>query len=105
MAGDFGRKLKTDNSHLQGLTSARFVHLDGSVTTPVTIVAAGTACNLQRITLSTNGASVIVKTGTDIIAVIASDAPEGDFDYGVYCPNGLTVTMGGAGDVTVVYDR
>ena len=101
---DFGRKLKTDNSHLQSLTTARFEHLDGSDTS-VDVVAAGTACNLQRIVLNTNGASVIARTGSREIATIASDAPEQTFDYGVYCENGLLIEMSGAGDITVVYDR
>jgi hypothetical protein len=101
---DFSRKIKSDNSHLACLTSARFVHIDGGVTTPVTIPSTE-AKNLLRIVLNTNGSTLLVRTGSRVVASIASDAPEQTFDYGVYCENGITYEAGGALSATLVFDR
>lgn len=105
MAGDYGKKVQADNHHLANLTSARNVHIDGSVTTPISVVATGTGCRLLRVVLNTNGATLRIRSGSDVIANIALDAPEQTFNYGIYCPNGLIYEAGGVGDWTLVYGR
>jgi hypothetical protein len=102
---DFGKKVQADNSALSNLTSARFVWIDGSVTTPQTVVAANTGCRLLRVILNTNGATLKVRTGSRVVATIASDAPEQTFNYGVYCENGLIYEAGGALDATLVFGK
>jgi hypothetical protein len=99
---DFNKKIQSENRHLENLTSARFYYVDGSVTTQQTIING--ACRLVRCVLNTNGATITLKDGTRTIAVIASDAPEGPFDYGLYIENKLTVQANGAVDATVVFD-
>lgn len=102
MAGEFNKKTRSGNRHLQSLTSSKFYYVDGSSTSQQTIVNG--ACVLKGCTLNTNGATVTLKDGTRVIAVIASDAPEGPFDYGIYIENKLTVQCSGAVDATVLFD-
>ncbi len=97
----YGKKTQSANAHLANLTTARFYSVDGSNTNQVTIVPG--ACRLVRVTLNTNGSTVTLKDGSRGIAVIALDAPEGTFDYGIYCENSLTVQAGGSVDATVVF--
>lgn len=99
---DYSKKVKSDNQHLADLTGAKFAYLDGS-TTPMTIVASGVGCRLLRVILNTNGNTVTLRTGSRVIAVIANDAPEGPFPYGVYCEDGLIAECGGAVNATVVF--
>lgn len=105
MANDYTRKTRSPQDTLKSMVSGRFLQIDGGTTTPISVVPAGIGCSLIRVVLNTNGATLNVKSGSRQIANIASDAPEGDFDYGVYCENGLTVQASGAGDWTIVYDR
>lgn len=98
----FDKKLQSDNAHLGNLTGARFVHVDGSVTTPITVRA--TAGRLLRVILNTNGATLTLRDGnSEVIAIIASDAPEGPFPYGVYFDQSLQVIASGALDATIVF--
>lgn len=97
---DYARKVQSDNEHLSQLTSARFVKVDGS-TTPQTVVTSG--ARLLRVVLNTNGATILLRTGSRQIGTIALDAPEGTFNYGVYCENGIQVETGGAVDATLVF--
>lgn len=101
MATSYGKKVLGTNSHIAALTSARFYSVDGSNTSQQTINPS--ACRLVRVTLNTNGSTVTLKDGSRGIAVIASDAPEQTFEYGIYCENSLTVQAGGAVDATVVF--
>jgi len=96
-------KVQSDNKHLQNAGSAQFKHLDGSVTT-TQVVPATDSCSLLRVVLNTNGNVVTLRTGSRVIGVIANDAPEGTFPYGVWCENGLIADCGGAVDVTIVFD-
>lgn len=91
-----------DNKHLEALTSAKWVHLDGSVTTPVTIRA--TAGRLQKVILNTNGATITLRNGSEVIGIIAADAPEGPFPYGIFCNTSIIATCSGAVDATVVFE-
>lgn len=100
---DFGRKTRSDNRHLQNLTGAKFVHVDGSDTTPVTVFSTGG--QLLRVILNTNGASLNLKSGSRQIGTIASDAAEDTFHYGIYCENGLTYQASGALSATLVFDN
>lgn len=90
-----------DNKHLQDSTSARFVHVPASSTG---LVIRATAGRLLRVVLNTNGGTVTLKNGaSDVIGIIALDAPEGTFNYGVFCPNGIIVDTGATVDCTVVF--
>jgi hypothetical protein len=105
MAGSYKQKTQGDNAALANLTSATAVHVDGGVTTPVSLVPAGTGCRLLRVILNTNGAVLRIRTGSRVIAVIATDAPEQTFDYGTYLEDGLIYEASGAMSATIVYGR
>ena len=99
---DYTRRTSSDNKHLSTLSSARFIHIDGSVTTPITIRATGG--RLLRVILNTNGATLTLKDGpSEVIGLIATDAPEGTFHYGVYCDTSIVVEASGALDATIVF--
>ena len=90
-----------DNKHLEGLTSGRFAHVIASQSN---FVVRATAGRLLRVILNTNGGTVTLKNGQSaVIGIIASDSPEGTFNYGVYCSNGIYVDTGATSDVTVVF--
>lgn len=94
-------RIQSDNKHLQNLTSARFVHVPASTTDLVIRSSEG---RLLRVVLNTNGGTVTLRNGdTDVIGIIASDAPETTFYYGVFCPNGIQVDTGATVDCTIVY--
>jgi len=99
---DFKRRVQSDNRHLENLTSARFIHVDGSDTTPITVHTG--ECRLLKLVLNTNGATIKLRTGTRVIANVAADAPETTLIYGLYCENGLIVECGGSVDATVIYE-
>jgi hypothetical protein len=98
---DYGKKIQSDNKHLANTTSARKVHIDGSSTVAQTIRSTGG--RLLRVILNTNGATVTLRDGSDVIGIIAADAPEGTFNYGVYCNQSIIVQAGGAVDATIVF--
>ena len=100
---NYKNKVQTDNKHLANGTSARHVHIDGSVTTPVSVLAAGSGGRLLRVLLNTNGNTLRIRSGSDVIAVIASDAPEQSFPYGIYVNNGLIYEAGGTISATLVF--
>lgn len=101
---DYKRKIQSENKHLGNLTSGQFVHIDGSVTTPVNVGPADVGRRLSRVILNTNGATLNLKSGSRQIGTIASDAPEQTFWYGIYCENGLTYQASGALSATLVFD-
>jgi hypothetical protein len=98
---DYSRK----HQGLTGQDAGRFVHIDGSVTTPITVLASTLGGKLKRVVLNTNGATLRVRSGSEVICNIALDAPEQVFEYGVYFANGLIYEAGGALDATLVFDR
>lgn len=100
---DFTKRTKSDNTHLNYSTGATYAYVDGSVTTPVVVSATGV--RLLRVILNTNGATLNIKNGSRQIATIATDAPEGTFNYGIYCENGLTYQASGALDATLVFGK
>ena len=99
------KKVQSDNQSLANLTGAKYVHIDGSNTGVIPIIAAGDGGRLLRVILNTNGATLTLKaaSGGEVIGIIATDAPEQTFNYGVFCPNGLIAQASGALDATVVY--
>jgi hypothetical protein len=99
--GDYKKKVQSDNKHLSNLTSARFAHVEASQTDYVVRSIPG---RLLRVVLNTNGGVVVLKNGSAIIASIAADAPEGPYDYGIYCHENINITTGAGCDVTVVFD-
>lgn len=99
MASDYGKKTQSGNAHLANLTSARYAHVPASTTKTVR----STAGRLLRVVLNTNGGAVTLRDGTDVIGIIAADAPETTFDYGIYCNTSIVVETGATADVTVVY--
>lgn len=94
-------RTNSDNRHLQNLTSASFVHLTAAVTGKVIKDKPG---RLLRVILNTNGGAVTVRNGSEVIGIIAADAPEATFDYGVYCNNSIKVDVANTCDVTIIYD-
>lgn len=95
----YSRKTQSDNAHLANSTSARYIHPPVSSTT----TARTTPGRLLRVILNTNGGTVTLRDGSDVIAVIATDAPEGTYNYGVYCNNSIIVDTGATVDCTVVF--
>lgn len=93
-------RLKGDNKHLETMADARFSHVVASTTKTV----ANGPATLMRIVLNTNGGVVLVRNGSEVIASIAADAPEGNIDYGVFCSDSLVVETGATCDVTVVFN-
>ena len=97
-------KVQTDNRALTSLTGAEdWIHIDGSVTTPVTRVTGGG--RLLRVILNTNGAVLRIRNGSEVIAVIATDAPEQTFNYGLYFNGNLITEASGALSATLVVDN
>lgn len=105
MAATYGKKAQTSNSALVSMTSARYIHVDGTVTTPLAIIPSGNGGRLLRVILNTNGATLRIRSNSNVIANIALDAPEQTFNYGVYVNDGLIVEAGGVLDATIVFDR
>lgn len=97
-------RVQADNKHLQDLTSAEWVHVDASQTNKQ--IRSG-AVGLLKVVLNTNGGTVTLRNGTagEVVAIIASDAPEQAFDYGILCTNGLYVDTGSTVDCTIVVDN
>lgn len=96
-------KAQADNTHLSNLTSARFKHVDGSATSGQ-VVPSGTPAHLLRVILNTNGNTLTLKNGaSEVIAIIASDAPEQTFNYGVWCSKDIRFETGGVLDATIVF--
>lgn len=96
------KKVQSDNKHLQNVDSARYVHIDAAGTYPIVPATKG-AC-LLRVILNTNGGVITLRSGSRVIGVIALDAPEQSFPYGVWCENGLTAEAAGTVDATIVFD-
>lgn len=98
----FDRKTQGDNAHLGNLTGGRFVHIDGSNTSDITV--RNSPGRLLRVILNTNGAVITLKDGSsEVIGKIATDAPEQTFNYGVYFDTSLVVQASGACSVTIVF--
>lgn len=98
---DYGKKVQSENKHLSNLTSARYAHVPASTTKTVR----ASAGRLLRVVLNTNGGTVTLRDGTDVIGIIASDAPENTFNYGIYCNTSIVCETGATSDVTVVFDE
>lgn len=102
MAGNYGKKTQSDNKHLSNLTSARFVHLDGSA---ATVTPRTTAGRLMKVVINTKGLAFIVSDGSNVIANFAITSAEGTYKYGVYCNQNVKVTgISGTGSATLVFD-
>jgi|SRR5688572_17177286 len=97
---DYSKKVQSQNQHLSNLTSARYTHVVASQTKTVR----NGAGRLLRVVLNTNGGTVTLRDGSDVIAIIASDATEQTFYYGIYCNTNIVCETGATCDVTVVYD-
>lgn len=94
-------RIQSSTKNLQNLVSGKFVHVPASSTDYVVRATAG---SLLRVILNTNGGTVTLRNGdSDVVGIIASDAPEGTFNYGVFCPNGIQVDTGATVDCTVVF--
>lgn len=100
---DYKRRVQSGDAHLGNSTSARYRHIDGSVITPITV--RNGAGRLLKVVLNTNGSTITLKDGTDVIGIIASDAPENTFQYGIYCNTSITAVAGGTVDATIVFDE
>jgi hypothetical protein len=96
---DYGKRVKSLQRYAETQASSKFVHVDNG-----TVTVSSTGCSLVGVILNTNGAAITLRTGSRVIGIIAADAPEGSFPYGVYCENGLIVECGGAVSATVKFD-
>jgi hypothetical protein len=99
--GDYTKKIQSDNKHLSNQTSARYAHVPASTTKTVR----SSAGRLLRVVLNTNGGAVTLRDGSDVIGIIAADAAENTFYYGIYCNNSIVCEAGATSDVTVVFDE
>lgn len=105
---DYTKKTQTDNKHLSNLTSARFYHIDGGQASKVVRAGKG---RLLSVTMNTKGLAFVVRDGIvanngAVVANFATTSPEGTYDYGIYCPNGITVdNVSGSGSATLVFDE
>lgn len=96
-----GKETRSDNAHLQGLTSGRWTHVGSSETKTVR----NSEGRLLRVVLNTNGGAVIIRNGSEVIGNIDAAAPEGTYWYGIYCNDSIIVEVGSGADVTVVHDK
>lgn len=94
------RRVRSDNAHLQDITSGRFRHITGTADDGV---VKNTFGRLLRVILNTNGSTVTLRNGSEVIGIIAADAPEATYDFGVYCNDSIICEAGGNVDVTVVF--
>lgn len=99
---DYGKKIQSGDAHLANGTTARFVHIDGSVITPITVRPG--AGRLLRVIINTVGGTLTLKNGTEVIAVLSATAGPGTFNYGVYCNNSIVVQASATMDATIVFD-
>lgn len=94
-------KIQDANSNAANLTSARFKHIDGSALSGTVI---NQPARLMRVVLNTNGGVLTLKNGAqEVIAIIATDAPEQTFDYGIWCNASIRFEASGAVDATIVF--
>lgn len=99
MAGDYSKKVQSDNKHLSNGTSARFVHVDGSKAQVIVRPSAG---RLLRAVINTVGINAIVRDGSNVIGNISTTI-SGTLNYGVYCNTNITVdVVSGTGSITFV---
>lgn len=96
---DYSKRTKSDNRHLSDLTGAKWVHPQASATTTVR----ASAGRLLRVVVNTNGGTITLRNGTEVIGIIANDAPEGSYNYGIYCNNSIVVETGATVDCTIVF--
>lgn len=99
---DYGKKIQSGDAHLGNSTSARYKHIDGSVTTPITV--RNGAGRLLRVIINTVGGTLTLQDGTDVIGVLSATAGPGTFNYGVYCNTSIKVTASTTMDATIVFD-
>ena len=99
---NFGKKVQTDNKHLASETSARYVHIDGAITSLV-VLPLNTGCRLLRVINNAKGLSLNLRSGTRVIGTLATTTVEGTYKYGVYCDNGIQVDVGGTGSATLAF--
>lgn len=99
---DYGKKTQSDNRHLANLTSGRFVHIEGSAAL-VTVLGITSGGRLLRVVNSTKGLSLNIRSGSRVVGTIGTGSPEGTYNYGVYCENGIQVDVGGSGSATLVF--
>lgn len=100
MSTNFNNQVQSDNRHLQNLVGADFAHFTASGNYTVKSEA-GFAL---RVILNENGGTVTLRNDSEVIGIIAADAAEGTYDFGVYCNNNIKVDLGATCDVTVVFD-
>lgn len=96
---DYSKRTKADNKHLSDLTGAKWAHPQASATTTVR----SNAGRLLKVVLNTNGGTVTLRNGSEVIGIIAADAPEATYNYGVYCNNNIIVETGATVDCTIVF--
>lgn len=107
MAADYTKKTQSDNKHLSNRTTARYYHIDGGQASKVIRTGKG---RLIKIVVNTKGLAFTVRDGVTaqapLVAVYATTTPEGTYDYGILCANGISFdTLSGTGSATLVFDE
>ncbi len=100
-------KIQGDNRHLGILSGfgTEWEHGEPGETVTVT-PRSGQIVVLHKIILNTNGGAVTVRdSAVGVIATIASDAPEGTFDYQLPITGNLIVEVASTSDVTIVHSN
>lgn len=99
---DYKKRVQSADAHLSDSTTAQNVHIDGGKA-QVVVVPANTGCRLLRISNNAKGLSLVVRTGSRVVASLATTTVENTYIYGTYCENGLIVDVGGTGSVTLMF--
>lgn len=103
MAADYGKKVQADNAHLSNMTSSKFVSFDGTTAKPYD--SGIKPKRLGRIVIAAKGVAFTVRSGSRQIAVFATTSPEGTYNFGIYCENGLTIDgVSGTGSVVATIE-
>lgn len=102
MAGDFTKKVQSENKHHSNMTSARFIHIDGS---KPQVIVRNRAGRLLRAVIATAGVVCTIRNGTTVVGNVSSTAT-GTLNFGVYCDTNITVDVtSGTGSLCLVYDE
>src|SRR3990167_2322976 len=102
MAGDFSKKVQSDNKHLSNITSSRFVHIDGTV---ASVTARPSAGRIQWVTIFTKGLVFTIRDGSRVLGNIAATTPEGTYWLGEYCNTNITINnISGTGSANISFD-
>lgn len=103
MPGDWKAKTQSDNAALANQTSAQYVHIDGTKTP---VVVPTNARRALRVVIATKGVAFTVRNGSRVIGNFGTATPEGTYNLGVYCENGIIVDgVSGTGSAMLAFEK